>query len=73
MNVLVKRKVKQNAAINNNKTPKESLPDAEFALEYEGENSAKYANRNSKKVNKSEAFLQTPHFLWDYKGFFNYL
>ena len=48
MNVLVKRKVKQNAAINNNKTPKESLPDAEFALEYEGENSAKYANRNSK-------------------------
>ncbi|MGR5926033.1 hypothetical protein ACT7CO_20985 [Bacillus pacificus] len=54
---MVKRKVKQNAAINNNKTPKESLPDAEFALEYEGENSAKYANRNSKKVNKSEAFF----------------
>ncbi|PFM62125.1 hypothetical protein COJ48_19240 [Bacillus cereus] len=49
MSALVKRKVKQNAAINNNKTPKESLPDAEFALEYEGENSAKYANRNSKK------------------------
>ncbi|CUB09380.1 MULTISPECIES: hypothetical protein [Bacillus] len=46
---MVKRKVKQNAAINNNKTPKESLPDAEFALEYEGENSAKHANRNSKK------------------------
>ena len=63
-----KRKVKQNAAINNNKTPKESLPDAEFALEYEGENSAKYANRNSKRE-KNEAFLQTPHFLWDYKGF----
>ncbi|MGR5908356.1 hypothetical protein ACT7DL_22125 [Bacillus paranthracis] len=55
--------MKQNAAINNNKTPKESLPDAEFALEYEGENNAKYANRNSKKVNKSEGvFLQTPHF-----------
>ena len=50
MNVLVKRKVKQNAAINNNKTPKESLPDAEFALEYEGENSAKYANRNSRET-----------------------
>ncbi|PGT04741.1 hypothetical protein COD09_06710 [Bacillus cereus] len=49
MSMLVKRKVKQNAAINNNKTPKESLPDVEFALEYEGENSAKYANRNSKK------------------------
>ena len=47
-----KRKVKQNAAINNNKTPKESLPDAEFALEYEGENSAKYANRNSKKMRR---------------------
>ena len=67
MNVLVKRKVKQNAAINNNKTPKESLPDAEFALEYEGENGAKYANRNSKRK-QNEAFLQTPHF-WDYKGF----
>ena len=52
MNVLVKRKVKQNAAINNNKTPKESLPDAEFALEYEGENGAKYANRNSKRETK---------------------
>ncbi len=74
MNVLVKEKVKQNAAINNNKTPKESLPDAEFALEYEGENSAKYANRNSKKVNKSEAFFyKRLIFLWDYKGFFNYL
>ena len=68
MNVLVKRKVKQNAAINNNKTPKESLPDAEFALEYEGENSAKYANRNS----KNEAFLQTPHFCGIIKVF-NYL
>ena len=56
MNVLVKRKVKQNAAINNNKTPKESLPDAEFALEYEGENSAKYANRNSKSFYKRLIF-----------------
>ena len=53
-----KRKVKQNAAINNNKTPKESLPDAEFALEYEGENSAKYANRNSKKGNKMRRFYK---------------
>ncbi len=34
----------------------------EFALEYEGENSAKYANRNQKKGSKNEAFLQTPHF-----------
>ncbi|ABS21373.1 hypothetical protein ACRS6Y_02590 [Bacillus cytotoxicus] len=46
---MVKRKVKQHAAVNHNKTPKESLPDAEFALEYENENPAKYANRNSKK------------------------
>ncbi|HGE5779045.1 TPA: hypothetical protein ACGGHE_000786 [Bacillus pseudomycoides] len=44
---MVKRKVKQHAAMNHNKTPKESLPDAEFAVEYE--NPAKYANRNSKK------------------------
>ena len=66
-----KRKVKQNAAINNNKTPKESLPDAEFALEYEGENSAKYANRNS-KGKQNEAFLQTPHFCGIIKVF-NYL
>ena len=74
MNVLVKRKVKQNAAINNNKTPKESLPDAEFALEYEGENSAKYANRNSKKgKQKRGVFYKRLIFLWDYKGFFNYL
>ena len=65
MNVLVKRKVKQNAAINNNKTPKESLPDAEFALEYEGENSAKYANRNRKKMRR----FTNASFLWDYKGF----
>lgn len=45
--LMVKRKVKQHAAMNHNKTPKESLPDAEFAVEYE--NPAKYANRNSKK------------------------
>lgn len=49
IDVFMKRKVKQNAAVNHNKTPKESLPDAEFAAEYEGENVAKYANRNSKK------------------------
>lgn len=52
VNEMVKRKVKQRAAINHNKTPKESLPDAEFALEYENENPAKYANRNSKKGKK---------------------
>ena len=68
MNVLVKRKVKQNAAINNNKTPKESLPDAEFALEYEGE-IALSMQIVIQKVNKSEAFLQTPHFLWIIKVF----
>ena len=68
MNVLVKRKVKQNAAINNNKTPKESLPDAEFALEYEGENSAKYANRNSKRETKMRRFYKRLIFV-GYKGF----
>lgn len=54
---MVKRKVKQHAAVNHNKTPKESLPDAEFALEYENENPAKYANRNSKKGSKNKATL----------------
>ncbi|MCM3734783.1 hypothetical protein M3215_02840 [Bacillus cytotoxicus] len=49
---MVKRKVSRNAAAKNNQTPKESLPDAEFAVEYENESSAKYANRNSKKGKK---------------------
>ena len=43
---------------------KESLPDAEFALEHEGENSAKYANRNRSARRFTNASL-----LWDYKGF----
>jgi hypothetical protein len=47
--VMVKRKVAYKAATNNNKTPKESLPEGEFAMEYANENVAKYANRNSKK------------------------
>ena len=50
------------------KLRKESLPDAEFALEYEGENSAKYANRNSKKKTKMRRFYKRLIF-WDYKGF----
>ncbi|MGG2066564.1 MULTISPECIES: hypothetical protein [unclassified Bacillus (in: firmicutes)] len=50
---MVKRKVSRNAAARNNQTPKESLPDAEFAVEYENEDVAKYANRNSKKGKKN--------------------
>jgi hypothetical protein len=50
---MAKRKVHYKAASNNNKTPKESLPDAEFAMEYENESTAKYANRNSKKGKKN--------------------
>ncbi|MFX3623016.1 MAG: hypothetical protein ACE3JP_02960 [Ectobacillus sp.] len=46
---MAKRKVAYKAAMNNNKTPKESLPDGEFAVEYANESVAKYANRNSKK------------------------
>ncbi|GGE71001.1 hypothetical protein GCM10007140_21070 [Priestia taiwanensis] len=45
----MKRKVKHNAAANNNKTPKESLPDTEFAAQYDVEDVAKAANRNSKQ------------------------
>ena len=50
------------------KLRKESLPDAEFALEYEGK-IAQSMLIVIQKGNKNEAFLQTPHFLWDYKGF----
>lgn len=49
----LKRKVKRNAARNNNFTPKESLPDTEFSAEATHENPAKGANRNSKKGNST--------------------
>ncbi|MGM7682345.1 hypothetical protein ACSVDA_09350 [Cytobacillus sp. Hm23] len=45
----MKRKVKYNAARNNNFTPKESLPDTEFSAEADYEEPIKGANRNSKK------------------------
>lgn len=46
----MKRKVKWNAANNNNKTPTESLPDAEFAAQFAGEEEMiRGANRNSQK------------------------
>ncbi|WP_169865052.1 hypothetical protein [Sutcliffiella halmapala] len=45
---MVKRKVAHNAAKNNNKTPKESLPDTEFAAEFQQEEAIRGANRNSK-------------------------
>jgi hypothetical protein len=47
--IIMKRKVKFNAARNNNFTPTESLPDTEFSAEANYENPAKGANRNSKK------------------------
>jgi hypothetical protein len=46
---MVKRKVAYQPATNHNKTPKESVPDGEFAIEYANEDIAKYANRNSKR------------------------
>ncbi|KMJ58243.1 stage 0 sporulation regulatory protein [Bacillus sp. LL01] len=46
---LAKRKVAHDAAQNNNKTPKESLPDTEFSAEYQQEDMIRGANRNSKK------------------------
>ncbi|MCH1627557.1 hypothetical protein [Fredinandcohnia quinoae] len=49
----MKRKVKYDAARNNNFTPKESLPDTEFSAEARGEDPAKGANRNSKKGNST--------------------
>lgn len=47
---MMKRKVKFDAAKNNNKTPTESLPDTEFAAQYAGEEDMiRGANRNLKK------------------------
>ncbi|MED4532962.1 hypothetical protein [Metabacillus fastidiosus] len=45
----MKRKVARDAAIKNNFTPKESMPDTEFSAAYDNENPMKGANRNSKK------------------------
>ncbi|MFC0273526.1 hypothetical protein ACFFIX_19220 [Metabacillus herbersteinensis] len=45
----MKRKVAKNQAEKHTKTPTESLPDAEFAAEFNHENPMKAANRNSKK------------------------
>lgn len=45
---VVKRKVAHNAAKNNNTTPKESLPDTEFAAQFLEEDKLRGANRNSK-------------------------
>lgn len=47
--VVEKRKVAHDAAKNNNKTPKESLPDTEFSAAYDKEDMIRGANRNSKK------------------------
>ncbi|MGY3718358.1 hypothetical protein ACWE42_22845 [Sutcliffiella cohnii] len=46
---MAKRKVARKAALKGTKTPTESLPDTEFSSAYEGEDSIKGANRNSKK------------------------
>ncbi|MBM6618112.1 hypothetical protein [Bacillus suaedaesalsae] len=46
---MAKRRAKFDAAYKNNKTPKESLPDTEFAQEAVEEQAIKGANRNSKK------------------------
>jgi hypothetical protein len=46
----MKRKAKRDGALTNNQTPKESLPDSEFAAE---EEPIKGANRNSKKGNST--------------------
>lgn len=47
---MVKRKAECDAAIKNNKTPIKNLANSEFATEYSsGEETAKHANRNSKK------------------------
>ncbi|MFZ3589575.1 hypothetical protein ACOI1C_09885 [Bacillus sp. DJP31] len=51
---MAKRKVKFDAARNNNFTPKESLPDTEFAQEATEEQAMKGANRNSKKGYQNE-------------------
>lgn len=47
--IMAKRRAKFDAAYKNNKTPKESLPDTEFAQEAVEEEAIKGANRNSKK------------------------
>ncbi|MCD7036180.1 hypothetical protein LRR81_18210 [Metabacillus sp. GX 13764] len=44
----MKRKASKNQAIKNNFTPKESLPDAEFAAGFNKEDLHRAANRNSK-------------------------
>ncbi|MCM3003033.1 hypothetical protein [Priestia koreensis] len=46
---MAKRKVAHDPAKKNNQTPKESMPDTEFSVEYGGEDRFKAANRNSKK------------------------
>ncbi|WP_335870205.1 hypothetical protein [Bacillus sp. 2205SS5-2] len=47
---MVKRKAAKDAAVKNNKTPKENLMETEFSSEFaQGEDVAKAANRNSKK------------------------
>lgn len=48
----MKRKNAGLAAASNNSTPKESMPKDEFAA-FSKEESAKYANRNSKKGRQS--------------------
>ena len=52
MVTMAKRKVAHDAAKKNNFTPKESLPDTEFSVEYGGEDAIKGANRNSKQGRK---------------------
>ncbi|UAL53875.1 MULTISPECIES: hypothetical protein [Metabacillus] len=53
----MKRKAARDQALKNNFTPKESLPDTEFAAEsaYSQENPAKGANRNSKNGSKGRS------------------
>ncbi|MDQ0243819.1 hypothetical protein [Priestia abyssalis] len=52
---MAKRKVAHDAAKKNNFTPKESLPDTEFSVEYGGEDAIKGANRNSKQGRKGRS------------------
>jgi hypothetical protein len=54
MVTMAKRKVAHDAAKKNNFTPKESLPDTEFSVEYSGEDNFKAANRNSKQGRKGK-------------------
>lgn len=55
MVMMAKRKVAHDAAKKNNFTPKESLPDTEFSVEYGGEDAIKGANRNSKQGRKGRS------------------